>query len=103
MAPAKAAAKKVAAKKQAGLAGAGYGPIPTWRAVRSLAYKYAVYCDGDRSELYDLRSDPKETRNLIAEPAQNERVAELHRRLLKLADETNDPLRPLIPAGPSVP
>jgi N-acetylglucosamine-6-sulfatase len=102
-APAKAAAKKAAAKKQAGAAGSGYEPIPTWRAVRSLDYKYAVYADGDRSELYDLRADPKETRNLIAEPSQKDRVAELHRRLIQLADETDDPLRPLIPAAPSIP
>jgi N-acetylglucosamine-6-sulfatase len=95
----KAAAPKAAAKKKAA-AGGVYPPIPTWRAVRTPTHKYAVYLDGDVSELYDLRSDPRETRNLIADAAQRGLVEDLHRRLLQLADETHDPLRPLLPAEP---
>ena len=97
-APAKAAAKKGVAKKKAAEAPA---PIPTWRAIRTPTHKYAVYFDGDLSELYDLRVDPKETRNLIADASQRGVIEQLHRRLLQLADETEDPLRRLIPAGPS--
>jgi len=98
--PKKAAAKnKAAAKKKA--AAAASGPIPTWRAIRTPTHKYAVYLDGDLSELYDLRSDPKETRNLIADAAQRGLIDDLHRRLLQLADETKDPLRPLLPPVPS--
>jgi N-acetylglucosamine-6-sulfatase len=93
------AAPKAAAKKKAAAANAT--PIPTWRAVRTPTHKYAVYLDGDLSELYDLRNDPKETKNLIDDPSQKETVQALHRRLLELADETKDPLRSLIPAGPS--
>ena len=75
-------------------------PIPTWRALRTQTHKYAVYLNGDLSELYDLKADPKETRNLIRDPAQRRRVAEMHNRLLKLADDGNDPLRPMLPATP---
>ena len=42
--------------------------IPTWRALRTRTHKYAVYLNGDLSELYDLGADPKETRNLISRP-----------------------------------
>jgi N-acetylglucosamine-6-sulfatase len=77
-------------------------PVPTWRALRSRAYKYAVYLNGDLSELYDLRADPTETRNLIHDPAQKSHIQELHRRLLKVADEVADPLRGLLPKGPSL-
>ena len=97
-APAKAAAKKAAAKKKAAVA---QEAIPTWRAIRTPTHKYAVYFDGDLSELYDLRVDPKESRNLIADASQKGLIEELHQRLLRVADETRDPLRPLMPARPS--
>jgi arylsulfatase A-like enzyme len=75
-------------------------PIPTWRALRTHTHKYAVYLNGDMSELYDLKADPKETRNLIRDPAQQRRIAEMHNRLLQLADEGKDPLRPMLPGTP---
>lgn len=68
--------------------------------MRTQTYKYAVYLNGDLSELYDLKADPKETRNLIRDPAQQRRIAEMHDRLLQLADEGKDPLRPMLPATP---
>jgi N-acetylglucosamine-6-sulfatase len=76
-------------------------PIPTWRALRTRDYKYAVYLNRDLSELYDLRSDPRETRNLINESKEQKRASALHRRLLEMADETRDPLKALIPSAPS--
>jgi arylsulfatase A-like enzyme len=84
-----------------GPAAAAAPPIPTWRALRTRDYKYAVYVNGDLSELYDLRSDPRETRNLINEPREQKRASALHRRLLELADETRDPLKAMIPRAPS--
>ena len=75
-------------------------PIPTWRALRTATHKYAVYLNGDLSELYDVKADPKETRNLIREPGQQRRVQDMHRRLLQLADEGKDPLRSALPAAP---
>jgi arylsulfatase A-like enzyme len=75
-----------------------FAPIPTWRALRTPTHKYAVYLNGDLLELYDLRADPKETRNLIHEPSQRSLVETLHRKLLELAQETRDPLRSVLPA-----
>ena len=69
--------------------------------MRTRDYKYAVYLNGDLSELYDLRSDPRETRNLINDPKEEKRITTLHRRLRELADETRDPLKDLIPSAPS--
>src|SRR5262249_9777124 len=96
-APAQAAAKKAFAKKKAAAAALAGAAIPTWRAIRTPTHKYAVYFDGDLSELYDLRVDPKESHNLIADASQKGRIEELHRRLFQLASETRDPLRSLIP------
>lgn len=96
---AKAKARTEAQKKAA--AAYAINPIPTWRALRTQTHKYAVYLDGDLSELYDLRSDPNEAHNLIGDPAQKELIATLHQRLLQLADATHDPLRPLLSAEPS--
>jgi arylsulfatase A-like enzyme len=76
--------------------------IPTWRALRTRTHKYAVYLNGDLSELYDLAADPKETRNLIADPAQKQRIEQLHRLLLESAEKTGDPLRSMLPAAPSL-
>lgn len=84
-----------------GAAAAAATPIPTWRALRTRDYKYAVYLNGDLSELYDLRSDARETRNLINDPKEQKRISALHRRLLELADETHDLLKDLIPSAPS--
>jgi hypothetical protein len=41
----------------------GTNPIPTYCAVRTSRYLYAVYDTGER-ELYDLAEDPYELRNL---------------------------------------
>jgi arylsulfatase A-like enzyme len=91
---------KTDAQKKAAAAYA-INPILTWRALRTRTHKYAVYLDGDLSELYDLRSDPNEAHNLIGDSAQKELIANLHQRLLQLADATHDPLRSLLSAEPS--
>ncbi|MBL9113618.1 MAG: sulfatase [Verrucomicrobiaceae bacterium] len=61
---------------------------PNVRALRTEKWKYIHYPHGDNtparhmSELYDLESDPGETRNLINEPAQKENIAKLHQEWL---------------------
>ena len=77
-------------------------PIPTWRALRTRTHKYAVYFNGDLTELYDLAADPKETRNLAVDPSRKALVDEMHGRLLGLAEKIRDPLRSMIPTRPSL-
>ena len=44
----------------------GTNPVPTYCAVRSTAWMYVRYSDGEQ-ELYDLRSDPGQLENLAAD------------------------------------
>lgn len=60
---------------------------PNVRALRTDDWKYIRYPHGDGSpdkhlaELYDLKNDPGETKNLIKDPAQQARIAELKAEL----------------------
>ncbi len=55
---------------------------PTTFALLTDRYKLIQYHGvWDTDELYDLRDDPRETRNLIHDPAQQKRVAAMRRRL----------------------
>jgi len=49
-----------------------------------------VYNGFDFDELYDLRTDPGETRNLAADPAHRDTLRTLYRRLWRFARETDD-------------
>jgi arylsulfatase A-like enzyme len=55
-----------------------YGPV---RMIRSEQWKYVYRHAHGPHELWDLVNDPDERRNLIADPEQAERVAELHARM----------------------
>jgi N-acetylglucosamine-6-sulfatase len=63
---------------------------PNVRALRTLDWKYIRYPHGDGSpdrhmaELYDLRSDPGENKNLVNDPAHAETVARLRAELNRL-------------------
>jgi N-acetylglucosamine-6-sulfatase len=71
---------------------------PTVHALRGDRYKYIRYHGiWDADELYDLRDDPQETRNLIASPEHLEIVAEMNRRLFEILDETGGMSIPLSP------
>lgn len=59
--------------------------IPTFCAVRTRAWKYVYYADGNQ-ELYDLRRDPLELRNLIGHPAVAEETRVLADQLVRLCD-----------------
>jgi choline-sulfatase len=67
------------------------------RMVRTERYKYTHYLEDNREELYDLRNDPGEMRNLALLP---EMAAELARHRWLLEDylvATGDPYRSLKP------
>ena len=51
------------------------------RMLRTRGHKYTRYREGDGEELYDLRADPGETRNLAGLP-EHRACLEAHRRLL---------------------
>ena len=51
-------------------------------AVRTPDWKY-IESTGRQCELYDLRNDPAETRNLATDPAQRERVDRMRQDLLQ--------------------
>ncbi|MBD3266698.1 sulfatase-like hydrolase/transferase [bacterium] len=62
------------------------------RMLRTPRYKYLVFSQGENPEmLFDLVTDPGETKNLIAEPSQQD-TANRHRQLLRgWMDATDDP------------
>ena len=58
--------------------------------VRTLTHKLIPFNKIDQWELYDLTVDPREKRNLISEPGQQAKVAELKSRLMALKKELGD-------------
>jgi arylsulfatase A-like enzyme len=58
--------------------------------VRTLTHKLIHFNKIDQWELYDLTVDPREKRNLISEPGQQAKVAELKSRLMALKKELGD-------------
>lgn len=64
---------------------------PSIRAVRTRDMKYIEYVDTDEiDELYDLASDPLETRNLVDDPAYAGTLEELRAELRRLREATGD-------------
>jgi N-acetylglucosamine-6-sulfatase len=74
-----------------------YPQTPTMHAVRSDRWKYIRYHGiWDVDELYDLETDPHETRNLIHVPEHQARVQELNARLFKLLADSEGGTMPLL-------
>lgn len=71
----------------------GYGAFYPIRCITNNRYKLAINLLDDRDELYDLREDPHETRNLIDEPGLAEVRANLHDCILEEMHRTSDPFR----------
>lgn len=77
------------------------------RAVRDARWKLIRYPEVNATQLFDLRSDPDETKSLADDPAQRDRVADLSRRLARLQKHYGDDLpltivnpRPATPVTP---
>jgi N-acetylglucosamine-6-sulfatase len=64
---------------------------PTVLAVRTKQWKYVTYplADGLTDELYDMKNDPEELNNLIAEPERADVVGRMKAELERLKTETS--------------
>ncbi len=63
--------------------------IASWRAVRATRWKYIHYTELEGAdELYDLKADPGEMKNLIADPGAQQALKEMKRELQRLLKET---------------
>lgn len=74
-----------------------YPQTPTMHALRGERYKYVRYQGvWDLDELYDLQADPKETTNLIDDPAQAGRAKAMNARLFELLEQTGGDRMPIL-------
>ena len=66
-----------------------YPNVPTWHAIRTDRWKYIHYDEVEGvDELYDLKTDPHEMKNVIADPANAEQLAKLKAELTKQLENT---------------
>jgi arylsulfatase A-like enzyme len=66
-----------------------YPRTPTWQAVRTDSLKYINYSDlNGMDELYDLKADPYEMKNLINDPGSQSVLGKMQAELEKLRKET---------------
>ena len=71
----------------------------TQRSAMTRDWKY-VFNGFDRDELYDLRSDPDEMRNLAADPAYESVLRDMNRRMWRFAyHEDDSAINPYITVG----
>jgi N-acetylglucosamine-6-sulfatase len=82
-----------------------YPHTPTTHAILTDRYKFIRYHGvWDLDELYDMQSDPDETRNLINDPAHRDVATSLRARLFELLRQTHGSSLPLRPdRGPWFP
>lgn len=69
------------------------------RAIVEDGFKYILREDGDQ-QLYDLRADPGELRNLAGEPAQRDRLEDYGNELRRLSKSYERPIPEAAPAQP---
>lgn len=75
-----------------------YPQTPTMHALRTDRFKYIRYHGiWDLDELYDIQKDPRETQNLIADPAFADTVKQMNARLFQILEETGGMSIPLYP------
>jgi len=73
-----------------------YPQTPTMHGVRTERYKYIRYHGvWDTNELYDLKADPNETNNLIAQPELQDTIKQLNKSLYDWLESTGGMSIPL--------
>jgi len=71
---------------------------PTIHALRGGQYKYINYYGiWDINELYDMKADPLESRNLISNPEHRQTINQMREQLFKIMEETEGMYIPLKP------
>ncbi len=72
-----------------------YPDKPACQGIRTERWKYITYPERDDiDELFDLREDPYETRNLAADPRHSSLLSEMRRRLERQKEQVGfKPLR----------
>ena len=74
-----------------------YPQTPTVHALRGERFKYIRYHGvWDVNELYDLKNDPREQKNLINDPAYKVEVEEMNKRLFAQLEATSGMSIPLL-------
>jgi N-acetylglucosamine-6-sulfatase len=75
-----------------------YPQTPTIHALRGDRYKYVRYHGiWDLNELYDIKEDPLETRNLINDPKYAKIVTDMNNQLFETLEKTDGMSMPLYP------
>ncbi len=75
-----------------------YPQTPTMHALRGDRYKYIHYHGiWDTDELYDLHTDPLETKNLLLSPQHEQVVKEMNQKLFETLGQTAGMYIPLYP------
>jgi arylsulfatase A-like enzyme len=64
----------------------------TTRVLQTRKWKYTKRFLAQPNELYDMESDPQETRNLIGDPAYSSVVADMDKRLTRFWEKYSDPI-----------
>jgi len=67
-------------------------PVPEQTALRTKRYKLVDYKRGKQDELFDLQADPREQKNLIAEPALADTYERLSTQLEAMRESISKPL-----------
>ncbi len=80
--------------------GASDPKTPTVKAIRTERFKLILNLNPpDITELYDLKNDPQEMKNLAADPNYRDTVRELEQRMLRAMRELEDPAVPAVEAA----
>ncbi|MBI3683059.1 MAG: sulfatase [Acidobacteria bacterium] len=78
----------------------GEAQLPTVKAIRTERYKLILNLHPkDKEELYDVKADPQEMKNLALDNGNRDLIASLKRKMLAVMKELEDPAVPAVEAA----